>query len=54
MHAVLRVPLAELLDPQHRVTVRHPIGYSSPGFLIGADHDLILWGFTAGRDQPTV
>ena len=32
----------------HRVTVVHPIGYSSPGFLIGDDKDLILWGFTAG------
>lgn len=48
VHAVLRVPIAELLDPRYRVTVTHPGGYSSPGFLIGADHDLILWGFTAG------
>ncbi|MCW2781191.1 MAG: hydrolase [Marmoricola sp.] len=48
VNAVLRVPLEELLDPKHRVTVFHPIGYSSPGFLIGADHELILWGFTAG------
>ncbi len=48
VHAVLRVPLEELLDPQHRVTVVHPIGYSGPGFLIGDTKDLILWGFTAG------
>ena len=48
VHAVLRVPIEELLDPQHRVTVVHPIGYSSPGFMIGDDKDLILWGFTAG------
>ena len=48
VHAVLRVPIEELLDPEHRVTVVHPIGYSSPGFLIGDDKDLILWGFTAG------
>ncbi len=48
VNAVLRVPLEELLDPQHRVTVVHPIGYSSPGFLIGDTKDLILWGFTAG------
>jgi 8-oxo-dGTP pyrophosphatase MutT (NUDIX family) len=48
VHAVLRVPIEELLDPQHRVTVIHRIGYSSPGFLIGEDKDLILWGFTAG------
>lgn len=48
VHAVLRVPIEELLDPSHRVTVVHPIGYSSPGFLIGESKDLILWGFTAG------
>src|SRR5690242_14540803 len=48
VHAVLRVPLDELLDPAHRVTVTHPGGYSSPGFLIGESKDLILWGFTAG------
>ena len=49
VHAVLRVPLEELLDPTHRVTVQHPRGpYRSPGFLIGPEKDLILWGFTAG------
>lgn len=48
VHAVFRIPLAELLDPAHRVTFTHPIGYSSPGFLIGPDKSLILWGFTAG------
>ncbi len=48
VHAVLRVPLEELLDPTHRVTVVHPVGYRGPGFLIGERKDLILWGFTAG------
>jgi len=48
VHAVYRVPIEELLDPAHRITVTHPSGYSSPGFLIGDDKDLILWGFTAG------
>lgn len=48
VHAVYRTPISELLDPDHRVTVTHPSGYSSPGFLIGDDKDLILWGFTAG------
>ncbi|MEO7351308.1 MAG: CoA pyrophosphatase [Marmoricola sp.] len=48
VNAVLRVPIEELLDPQHRVTVVNPLGYSSPGFLIGDTKDLILWGFTAG------
>lgn len=45
---VLLVPIDELLDAEHRVMVTHPSGYRSPGFLIGPDHDLILWGFTAG------
>ena len=48
VHAVYRVPIEELLDPAHRITVTHPSGYSSPGLLIGDDKDLILWGFTAG------
>ncbi len=41
---VLRVPIDELVDPRHRVTVRHPMGYRGPGFVLG---DLVLWGFTA-------
>ena len=48
VHAVLRVPIEELLDPQHRISVKHPSGWKGPGFLIGDDKDLILWGFTAG------
>lgn len=48
VHSVYRAPIEELLDPAHRITVRHPAGYSGPGFLIGPDKDLILWGFTAG------
>lgn len=48
VHAVFRTPLDELLDPTNRVTVTHPGGYSSPGFLIGDDKDVLLWGFTAG------
>jgi 8-oxo-dGTP pyrophosphatase MutT (NUDIX family) len=48
VHAVYRVPIEELLDPQHRVSVRHPSGWTGPGFLIGDDNDLVLWGFTAG------
>jgi 8-oxo-dGTP pyrophosphatase MutT (NUDIX family) len=48
VHSVHRVPIEELLDPTHRVMVTHPGGYSSPGFLVGPDKDLILWGFTAG------
>jgi 8-oxo-dGTP pyrophosphatase MutT (NUDIX family) len=48
VHAIYRVPIEELLDPQHRVSVRHPSGWRGPAFLIGDDKDLILWGFTAG------
>jgi 8-oxo-dGTP pyrophosphatase MutT (NUDIX family) len=48
VHAVYRVAVDELLDPEHRITVRHPSGWLGPGFLIGPDKDLILWGFTAG------
>ena len=48
VESVHRVPVEELLDATHRVTVTHPSGYRSPGFLIGDDKDLILWGFTAG------
>lgn len=49
VHAIHRAPIAELLDPEHRIQVRHPaIGYESPGFLIGPDKDVILWGFTGG------
>jgi 8-oxo-dGTP pyrophosphatase MutT (NUDIX family) len=50
VHAVYRVPLDELLDPTHRISVRHPRfpDYTSPAFLIGEAKDLVLWGFTAG------
>jgi hypothetical protein len=48
VHAVYRVPLEELVDPAHRVSVRHPSGWVGPGFLIGPRHELVLWGFTAG------
>jgi 8-oxo-dGTP pyrophosphatase MutT (NUDIX family) len=48
VHAVYRVPVEELLDPLHRVSVRHPSGWTGPAFLIGDDKDLVLWGFTAG------
>jgi len=48
VHAVYRVPLEELPDPAHRVSVHHPSGWVGPGFLIGPQHDVVLWGFTAG------
>ena len=44
--SVLRAPVAQLVDPAHRVGVRYPAGRGSgPGFLVGG---LFVWGFTAG------
>lgn len=43
--AVVRVPLSDLTEPGNRVRVRHPSGYSGPGFLVA---DTLVWGFTAG------
>jgi 8-oxo-dGTP pyrophosphatase MutT (NUDIX family) len=48
VHAIYRVPVSHLIDPANRIGVRHPIGWVGPGFLIGDDNDVILWGFTAG------
>ncbi len=42
---VARVPVAELLDPANRFSVRHPSGWVGPGFRAGG---LFVWGFTAG------
>jgi len=43
--SVERVTVAELVDPDNRVTVRHPSGFLGPGFVV---RDLVVWGFTAG------
>ena len=43
--AVAVVDVAELVEPSHRFTVRHPSGYRGPGFAAGG---LFVWGFTAG------
>lgn len=48
VHAIHRVPLRELVAPEHRIRVRHPSGMVGPGFLIGDDKDVIVWGFTGG------
>jgi 8-oxo-dGTP pyrophosphatase MutT (NUDIX family) len=42
---VERVPVAELVDPAHRCTVRHPSGHTGPGFEV---RGMLVWGFTAG------
>jgi 8-oxo-dGTP pyrophosphatase MutT (NUDIX family) len=43
--AVRRVALTGLVAPANRFTVRHPSGFSGPGFAVD---DLFIWGFTAG------
>ena len=48
VHEIHHVAIAELLDPEHRINVRHPSGWVGPGFMIGPDKDVVLWGFTAG------
>ncbi|TDD81198.1 CoA pyrophosphatase [Actinomadura rubrisoli] len=43
---VARVPIAELVDPANRLTVRHPSGVKyGPAFRV---RDMLVWGFTAG------
>lgn len=42
--AVLSVGLAQLADPDNRVTAVHPNGYSGPAFTI---EGVFLWGLTA-------
>ena len=43
--AVLRAPVAELVDPANRLRVTHPSGFTGPAFEVGG---LLVWGFTAG------
>ncbi len=57
--AVWMVPVSQLVDPDHRARVRHPSGYTGPGFEVD-DH--LIWGLTghlldgvldlAGWQQP--
>jgi 8-oxo-dGTP pyrophosphatase MutT (NUDIX family) len=42
---VARVAVDELLDPANRFQVRHPSGYTGPGFWADG---MYVWGFTAG------
>jgi 8-oxo-dGTP pyrophosphatase MutT (NUDIX family) len=48
VHAVFRQPLELLLEPSRRFTVRHPMGFAGPAWMVGPDDDVVLWGFTAG------
>ncbi len=45
VESVVRVPVAELLDPANRVSVGHPSGFVGPAFEV---RGLLVWGFTAG------
>jgi 8-oxo-dGTP pyrophosphatase MutT (NUDIX family) len=42
---VVRVPVAELVDPDHRFRAVHPSGFTGPAFRA---QGLFVWGFTAG------
>jgi 8-oxo-dGTP pyrophosphatase MutT (NUDIX family) len=42
---VARVPIAELVDPDNRVRVRHRSGVTGPAFAV---RGMLIWGFTAG------
>lgn len=43
--AVVRVPLAKLVEPANRFRLRHPSGHIGAAFDVGG---LLVWGFTAG------
>lgn len=42
---VARLPVRELSDPDNRLRVRHPSGYTGPAFQV---RGMLVWGFTAG------
>ncbi len=42
--SVLLVPVTDLTNPAHRVTVQHPSGYTGPAFEVA---DQLIWGLTA-------
>jgi 8-oxo-dGTP pyrophosphatase MutT (NUDIX family) len=42
---VARLPVAELVDPENRLRVRHPSGWIGPAFQV---RGMLVWGFTAG------
>lgn len=44
VESVERVPIAELVDPGNRITLRNPGGYTGPAFRV---RGMLVWGFTA-------
>lgn len=43
--AIHRIPIRTLLQPETRVSVRHPSGFIGPGFQV---NNMLVWGFTGG------
>jgi 8-oxo-dGTP pyrophosphatase MutT (NUDIX family) len=43
--AVLRIPVADLADPENRFLVRAPSGWVGPAFEVAG---MVVWGFTGG------
>ena len=39
---------AERVPKDDPAMKRHPLGWNGPGWMIGPDSDVLLWGFTAG------
>jgi 8-oxo-dGTP pyrophosphatase MutT (NUDIX family) len=42
---VARLPVADLVDPDNRLMLRHPSGWMGPAFQV---QGMLVWGFTAG------
>lgn len=43
--SVHRIPIADFLNPDNRVRIRHPSGYMGDAFEVNS---LLVWGFTGG------
>ena len=43
--SVHRIPIADFINPDNRVRIRHPSGYMGDAFEV---NDLLVWGFTGG------
>ncbi len=43
--SVHRIPIADFINPDNRVRIRHPSGYMGDAFEV---NELLVWGFTGG------
>lgn len=43
--SVHRIPIADFINPDNRVRIRHPTGYMGDAFEV---NELLVWGFTGG------